>query len=331
MTAALADAEAIVAARLVDLIGDGDGTLVAAPWRHDGHPDHEAAGRAAAVAARRTDASLVEYPIWWWHWGAPDDAPWQTMRRLDLARAPAPASATRSPPTPPRSRPLSDLAGRRGAPRTGPAGALRAPGRAVRPRRASGHRPRRPAPHPQRPVGGRRAVVRGAQARPHAGDAAAPAPSPAASRSAARPGPDGTARRALRGPARGGQQPRPRSRPRPVGWPTGPASAVQARQLPAGLAGRASSTWWWSPRSATSSARASCATWWTGSGASLAPDGVVVLCHWRHPVDGWVLDARRVHAAFAGAVRRPVQATYRDRDVEIVVLGADGVLPEAHE
>ena len=45
------ESEADVAARLVDLIRDGAGTLVAAPWRSDGHPDHEAAGRAAATAA----------------------------------------------------------------------------------------------------------------------------------------------------------------------------------------------------------------------------------------------------------------------------------------
>ena len=80
----VAESESAVAAKLVDLIGDGAGTLVAAPWRHDGHPDHEAAGRAAATAARRTDAALAEYPVWWWHWGTPADAPWDAIRRLDL-------------------------------------------------------------------------------------------------------------------------------------------------------------------------------------------------------------------------------------------------------
>ena len=53
---------------LVDIIGrGGDRTLLVAPFRHDGHPDHEAAGRAAAVTASRTDALLREYPIWLWH------------------------------------------------------------------------------------------------------------------------------------------------------------------------------------------------------------------------------------------------------------------------
>ena len=70
---------------LVEAIGThGDTTLVVAPWRRDGPADHEAAGRIAAVAARRTDARLVEYPVWLWHWGAPDLAPWTEFVQLPL-------------------------------------------------------------------------------------------------------------------------------------------------------------------------------------------------------------------------------------------------------
>ena len=61
---------------------------------------------------------------------------------------------------------------------------------------------------------------------------------------------------------------------------------------------------------------------------SLTPDGVVVLCHWRHRIDGWVLDADRVRRAFTDDGRLPVRATYRDRDIEILLLGSDRVLPE---
>lgn len=39
-------------------------TAVIAPWRHDGHPDHEAAARAAQTACARTGARLLEVPIW---------------------------------------------------------------------------------------------------------------------------------------------------------------------------------------------------------------------------------------------------------------------------
>ena len=75
--------------RLADLLteilaGKPPGTWCAATWRGDGHPDHEAVGRAAATAAERTGAVLVEYPVWMWHWARPgDDAvPWQRMSAL---------------------------------------------------------------------------------------------------------------------------------------------------------------------------------------------------------------------------------------------------------
>lgn len=62
------------------------GGWVAAPWRGDGHPDHSAAGEAAAVTASTAGALLLEYPIWAWHWGLPGDVrlPWATAVRLDL-------------------------------------------------------------------------------------------------------------------------------------------------------------------------------------------------------------------------------------------------------
>ena len=61
---------------------------------------------------------------------------------------------------------------------------------------------------------------------------------------------------------------------------------------------------------------------------SLAPDGVVVLCHWRHEVVGWPLDGPAVHETFTAAGIRPVVARYGDRDVELLVLAALGVLPD---
>lgn len=60
--------------------------VVLTSWRFDGHPDHEATGRACARATLLTGASLVEIPIWAWHWARPGDAavPWHRMRRLPL-------------------------------------------------------------------------------------------------------------------------------------------------------------------------------------------------------------------------------------------------------
>ena len=70
--------EAVVA--IQDLLRPG--TLVLAPWTADGHPDHDAAGRAAAQAVASTPRShdgpvgLAHYLVWLWHWGDPDDLPW---------------------------------------------------------------------------------------------------------------------------------------------------------------------------------------------------------------------------------------------------------------
>ena len=69
--------------RLTQLLAEildaaGPGTWCAATWRGDGHPDHEAAGRAAATSCARTGAVLLEYPVWMWHWASPADpaVPW---------------------------------------------------------------------------------------------------------------------------------------------------------------------------------------------------------------------------------------------------------------
>ncbi len=80
----LAECEQQIAASLVDLVGPGDRTVVVAPWREDGHRDHDAAGRAAAHACAVTGARLVEMPIRLWLDQGPSDAPWSQMVRLEL-------------------------------------------------------------------------------------------------------------------------------------------------------------------------------------------------------------------------------------------------------
>jgi LmbE family N-acetylglucosaminyl deacetylase len=58
------------------------GDLWFAPFRGDGHPDHEACGRAAAEVAE----GLVEAPVWAWHWATPADEriPWHRARAVAL-------------------------------------------------------------------------------------------------------------------------------------------------------------------------------------------------------------------------------------------------------
>ena len=71
-------------AGIVDDVG-GTATIVA-PWSGDGHRDHRAAAAAARAAAESTGSALLEYPIWMWHWGRPDDdsLPWSDMVAIDL-------------------------------------------------------------------------------------------------------------------------------------------------------------------------------------------------------------------------------------------------------
>jgi LmbE family N-acetylglucosaminyl deacetylase len=55
-------------------------------WRHDGHPDHEAAGQVCADVARRVGCRFFELPVWAWHWAAPGDprVPWDRAATLAL-------------------------------------------------------------------------------------------------------------------------------------------------------------------------------------------------------------------------------------------------------
>jgi LmbE family N-acetylglucosaminyl deacetylase len=77
----LAACENELTAALAPLITGFDMCL--APWDHDMHPDHEAAGRAAG---RAHSGQLYYYPVWMWHWAAPADprVPWDRALRIPL-------------------------------------------------------------------------------------------------------------------------------------------------------------------------------------------------------------------------------------------------------
>ncbi len=72
-----------LAAALVPLLHGADAYL--APWSGDPHPDHAAAGRAAAAAASVTTHGWA-YPIWMWAWATPDDPaiPWSHAFAIHL-------------------------------------------------------------------------------------------------------------------------------------------------------------------------------------------------------------------------------------------------------
>ena len=78
---------------LAGLVGsDTDGLWLAAPWHRDGHTDHDTAGAAAARLAAKARVPLLEYPIWLWHWGTAADLP-EGMHTLALPRDAAAAKA----------------------------------------------------------------------------------------------------------------------------------------------------------------------------------------------------------------------------------------------
>ncbi|TDX32347.1 LmbE family N-acetylglucosaminyl deacetylase [Modicisalibacter xianhensis] len=81
----VADDEAALTAWMNDVLRPGD--TVITTWRGDGHPDHEATGRACARAALAMSCRMIEMPIWAWHWAVPGDSriPWASAARLALS------------------------------------------------------------------------------------------------------------------------------------------------------------------------------------------------------------------------------------------------------
>lgn len=70
-----------------------DRIVLVAPYRHDGHTDHDALGAAAAEAAEAAGYGLLEYPVWYWLWAGPGDQAWQPWLRLPLTPAEEQAKA----------------------------------------------------------------------------------------------------------------------------------------------------------------------------------------------------------------------------------------------
>ncbi|HEU4666898.1 MAG TPA: bifunctional PIG-L family deacetylase/class I SAM-dependent methyltransferase [Arthrobacter sp.] len=60
---------------------------IVAPYRADGHADHDALGAVAATVAADGGYALLEYPIWYWHWAGPEHPDWESWMRLPLEPA----------------------------------------------------------------------------------------------------------------------------------------------------------------------------------------------------------------------------------------------------
>jgi len=326
---AVAEHEDAVARALVELVGDGRRTLLVAPWRHDGHPDHEAAGRAAAVAASRTGATSWEYPVWLWHWGRPEDGPWSRLHAIALdptarARKREAVAAHAS-----QVLPLSDLSGDEVL--LGPGLLAHFAGDAevfwTAPTEAPSADQALDTLHREHdePWGvdvrwyerrkrsllvaalPRERFARGLEVGCSTGVLSADLAGRCDALVAvdASPAALDAARRRL--------DPLPQVTVEqhgvPGSWPEGRFDLVVVSEVGYFLSPVALDHLVQRVRTC------------------LADDGVVVLCHWRHEIAGWPLDGPDVHARFVAAELAPVAATYRDRDVEILVLAGADQLP----
>ncbi|GAA1764760.1 hypothetical protein GCM10009795_009110 [Nocardioides hankookensis] len=311
---------------LVRIVGDGRHTLMLSPWRHDGHPDHEACGRAAAVAARRSGAELLQYPVWFWHWGTSKHMPWSRVRRLALS--PSAMAAKRAAIGSHRTqvRPLSPVAGDEQLLRDDFLEHFLVPTETYLDEPTDD--PALDDLHRQQedPWGvdsrwyelRKRALTTAALPRPAYGrtlevgcstgalaadladrsrdllavDASPAAVSAATARLGTRPG-VAVERRDL-----------------PGDWPPGEFDLVVLSEV----------GYFLSPRDLDHLV--------ARIDAALAPDGDLVLCHWRHPIVGWPLDGPTVHDRVRSRLSRPEVGTYRERDFELAVFSR-APLPEA--
>ena len=323
----LADDVAACAARITEAVGEGSGVLLVAPYRRDGHPDHEAAGRAAAAAARRTGTRLVEYPIWLWHWARPADAPWSEMRRLSL---PPEVLAVKQQAI---AAHRSQLAGLSPAPGDEPLLGQDVLAHFAGPQELFVEEPATDATldelhrEVEEPWGvdtrwyevrkrallsallPRRTFRRGLDV----GCSTGVVTSDLASRCGELVAVDDSAaalfvaRRRLRDH----EHVEVLRATVPEELPAGPFDLVVVSEM----------GYFLSPRHLGQLV--------AGVASRLAPDGVVLLCHWRHPVDGWLLDGPAVHRAFESGLGAERLAAYVDRDVELLLLGPGDALPVA--
>ncbi|PTT62571.1 bifunctional PIG-L family deacetylase/class I SAM-dependent methyltransferase [Arthrobacter sp. HMWF013] len=84
---------------------------ILAPYRSDGHADHDVLGLVAAEIAGEGGHALLEFPIWYWFRASPEDPAWHTWVRLPLDRNQQAAKAAALSAHTSQHSPLSELPG----------------------------------------------------------------------------------------------------------------------------------------------------------------------------------------------------------------------------
>ena len=101
--------------------------------------------------------------------------------------------------------------------------------------------------------------------------------------------------------------------------PSRGAGRARRRSRPTGRPGR--STWWCSARSPTTAPAPTWTRWSDRSGDALTDDGVLVACHWRHPVDDYpVARRRRARRGCASTPGCALLASHEEEDFLLDVL-----------
>ncbi|MFF2346353.1 PIG-L family deacetylase [Pseudarthrobacter sp. NPDC058119] len=319
------------------LPGSRDRLALVAPYRADGHGDHDALGAAAAHIANRDGHALLEYPIWFWHWATPrylERQPWVRFHLDESARR-AKKRAMEEHAT--QVQPLSPLPGDETllseaflkhfarsyevfawTPAPGSSGRLHSSrdaeevfdsvhdgsedpwnyGKSWYERRK---RALTLAALPEESYG------RGLEVGCSIGTlTAALAPR---CRSLLGVDASGTAVRRAGELLAGTPGARVEQRVLPGSWPGGTYDLVVVSEVGYYLA------------------PAELAQLWDRVEASLEPGGTLLLCHWRHPIEGWELDGDTVHSLARQRFGWRTAGHYQERDFVLEVLVAPGGKP----
>ncbi|MFE4541771.1 PIG-L family deacetylase [Arthrobacter sp. NPDC056727] len=336
----LARHRAVIAENLADLIShrstpDG-GLVIVAPYRGDGHIDHDTLGAVAAEAAAAGGHGLLEYPIWYWLWATPEDTAWRSWTRLPLSPGEREAKRAALGAHASQLLPLSDQPGDEALlskqflahfSRPFEVFAWRPPvtgRRRARDAEAVFDALHRSAEDPWRYQDSwyeqrKRSLTLAAlpeqkyDAGLEAGCSIGTLGEELAKRCGRLLAVDASGTAVARAAERLARYPGAEARQLtlPEQWPDGSFDLIVLSEMGYYLA------------------PAELEELFTRISTSLAPGGTLLLCHWRHPVSGWELDGDAVHALARSHLRWPSASFYRERDFVLETFIAPGPARDA--